>query len=85
MINRNSHLSLVKQCQVLEMARSGVYYQPKEASEENWSLMRIIDDIHLEKPFLGVRRIRDALHRMGYSINHKRVHRLMRQMDIQAI
>ena len=85
MINRNNSLSLVKQCQTLDIARSGVYYKPKPVSEIDLILMRLIDEIHLDKPFLGIRRIRDALHDLGHKVNRKRIHRLMRKMGIQAI
>lgn len=85
MINRNHSLSLVKQCQTLAIARSGIYYQPKPESDANLKLMRLIDEIHLKRPFLGIRRIKDALHDMGYIVNRKHVQRLMRKMGIQAI
>lgn len=85
MINRNSDLSLVKQCQALDITRSGIYYKPKPVNEIDSMFMRLIDEIHLDKPFLGIRRIRDALHNLGYKVNRKRVHRLMRKMGIQAI
>jgi len=85
MINRKHSLSLVKQCQTLALARSGIYYQPRPESDTNLKLMRLIDQIHLKRPFLGIRRIKDALHDMGHIINRKHVQRLMRKMGIQAI
>lgn len=85
MINRNHSLSLVKQCQALALARSGIYYQPRPESDANLKLMRLIDEIHLKRPFLGIRRIKDALHDIGHIVNRKHVQRLMRKMGIQAI
>lgn len=85
MINRKDKLSLVKQCQTLNIARSVIYYKPKPVSDIDLILMRLIDEIHLDKPFLGIRRIRDALHDLGHKVNRKRVQRLMRKMGIQAI
>lgn len=85
MINRNSDLSLVKQCQTLSIARSGIYYEPAPVSDNDRSLMRLIDEIHLDKPFLGIRRIKDALLKLGHVVNRKRVQRLMRRIGIQAI
>jgi len=84
-IDRNHRLSLVKQCEALDIARSGVYYEPKPESDENLKLMRLVDEIHLKRPFLGVRRITDALKDLGYPVNHKRVWHLMRVMGIAAI
>ena len=43
-------------------------------------LMRLIDEIHLDKPFLGIRRIKDALHDLGHTVNRKRIQRLMRKI-----
>lgn len=85
MINQNHSLSLVKQCQTLNIARSGIYDHPKSDSATDLALMRLIDEIHLNRPFLGSRRITDALHDAGHAVNHKRVYRLMRKMGIQAI
>jgi putative transposase len=85
MINRNSHLSIAKQCNTLDLARSGIYYQPQPTSDIDQILMRMIDEIHLEKPFLGIRRIKDALYDLGHTVNRKRIQRLMRIMGIQAI
>lgn len=47
--------------------------------------MRIIDEIHINRPFLGVRRIKDALRALEYRVNHKRVRRLMGKIGIEAI
>ena len=47
MIDRKHKLSLVKQCETLDISRSGVYYEPKPESVENIRLMRLIDEIHL--------------------------------------
>ncbi len=85
MINRNDNVSIVQQCRLLDLHRSGVYYQAAEESEDNLSLMRLIDEIHLNRPFLGIRRITDALYDMRYRVNRKRVQRLMQKMGIQAI
>lgn len=85
MINRDHELSLVKQCRALAIVRSGIYYEPKPVSDDDLLLMRLIDEMHLAKPYLGIRRIKDALHDLGHTVNRKRVQRLMRQMGIQAI
>ncbi len=47
--------------------------------------MRLIDEIHLELPFYGSRRIRDELEVRGYTVNRKRVQRLMRLMGLRAL
>ncbi len=78
-------LSVVRQCQLLGIARSSFYYQPKSQSEEEWTLLRLIDQQYLETPFYGSRRMRVVLRQQGYEVNRKRVQRLMRQLGIEAI
>lgn len=85
MISKKHQLSLVKQCEVLNIARASFYYRAKPESQENLNLMKEIDKLYLKQPFLGVRRITDELQLLGYRVNHKRVHRLMRTMGIMAI
>ena len=85
MITRESDLPITRQCQLLKLNRSTVYYQSKNVSEEDLKLMRRIDEMHLKRPFYGSRRIRDWLWEEGFDINRKRVQRLMRQMGIVAL
>jgi putative transposase len=85
MINGNNDLSLVKQCRGINIVRSGIYYESKPVSERDLVLMRLIDEIHVDKQFLGIRRIKDVLQDLGNKVNRKRVHKLMRKMGIQAI
>ncbi len=85
MIDRQNSLPVTRQCQLLSLNRSTVYYRPKAASEEDLRLMRRIDEMHLKRPFYGSRRIRDWLWEEGNDINRKRVQRLMRQMGITAL
>jgi len=84
-ITRESNLPITRQCQLLNLNRSTVYYQAKSVSAEDLNLMRRIDEMHLKRPFYGSRRIRDWLEDEGHKVNRKRVQRLMRQMGITAI
>ena len=85
MIEMNHPLSLVKQCELLSFSRSTYYYQPMPVSNEDLSLMKHIDTIHLNYPFYGSRRICDELETQHIVVNRKKVQRLMRLMDITAI
>jgi putative transposase len=85
MIDRTHSLPVIRQCQLLDLSRSSVYYQPAGISAEDLQLMRRIDEMHLKRPFYGSRRIRDWLHDDGFQVNRKRVQRLMRQMGIAAL
>ena len=86
MVNRQ-HLSLsvVSQCRLLGISRSGLYYQPKGISEEDLTLMKLIDRQYLATPFYGARKIAAWLKSQNYSVNRKRVRRLMRIMGLKAI
>lgn len=85
MIDPGEKLSVVRQCELLEVARSSYYYQPRPMPEADLEMMGKIDTIHLARPFLGSRRIADELADDGLSVNPKRVQRLMRLMGITAL
>ena len=78
-------LSVVAQCRLLKVARSTLYWRPVEVSEDDLRLMRRIDEQYLATPFYGARRMVAVLRRDGWSVNRKRVRRLMRLMRIEAI
>ena len=78
-------LSLVRQCALLGVSRSSLYYRPRAASEEDLSLMGEIDRQYLEAPFYGSRRMQAWLERRGIRVSRKRVQRLMRAMGLRAI
>ncbi|MGR2849347.1 IS3-like element ISVpa4 family transposase [Vibrio vulnificus] len=82
---KSTPLSIKRQCELLNIARSTAYYQPIGLSAEEITLRRMIDEIHLQYPFMGSRRIRTELAKKGHSVNRKRVVRLMRDMGIGAI
>jgi putative transposase len=79
------NLSVRRQCELLNVARSGVYRPKKAPSAEDLALMRRIDELHLELPFYGSRRMTFELNREGRAVNRKRVRRLMRVMGIEAL
>lgn len=85
MIDKKQELPVKRQCELLGIARSTAYYQPVAVPEEDLEAMRVIDEVHLDKPFLGSRRLADELREQGIPINRKRLRRLMRLMGIQAI
>ena len=85
MIQKTHKLPKTRQCDLLRIPRSSIYYQPKPIPEADLALMRLIDRIHVDKPFLGSRRIVDALAGQSQRENRKRVQRLMQLMGIQAI
>ena len=84
-VRQHPSLSVVRQCTLLSISRSGLYYQPKGISEEDLTLMKLIDRQYLATPFYGSRKIAAWLKSQGYKVNRKRVRRLMRIMGIRAI
>lgn len=82
---QHSSLSVVQQCRLLGLHRSGLYYQPCSESEENLIIMRLLDEQYYKTPFYGVRKLTAWLRIQGYSINRKRVKRLMELMGWQTI
>jgi putative transposase len=78
-------LSIRHQCEILGITRGGFYYEPCPETEENLRLMRRLDELHLEHPVYGSRRLRVLVRREGYPVNRKRVCRLLQIMGIEAI
>jgi len=78
-------LSLVHQCDLLSLNRSGLYYTPSAESEENLEIMRILDEQYMITPFYGVERLLPLLFIKGYTINRKRLKRLMKLVDWQTL
>ena len=85
MISPEHPLSITRQCQLLELSRSSVYYREAPVSDRDLILMRQIDEIHLKYPFYGSRRIRNELEDRGYLVGRSHVVTLMRKMGIEAI
>ena len=85
MIDKADKLPLVRQCELLNLSRSSVYYLPQPISESNLALMRRIDELHLEHPFAGARMLRDFLRQEGIRIGRRHVSTLMNKMGIEAL
>lgn len=75
----------MRQCQLLGLSRSSLYYQPVPEDEENIRLMHLIDEKFTQCPFYGRRRIWNYLREKGEDVNIKRVWRLMKAMGLEAI
>jgi putative transposase len=85
MIDQGSEPNVSRQCEILELNRTGVYYTPRPVSEEDLTLMRRIDELHLKHPFYGARRLAKQLVRDGFEVGRVHVATLMRRMGIEAI
>jgi putative transposase len=85
MINRADSLPVVRQCVLLDLSRSSVYYTPSPVSESALALMRRIDALHLQHPFAGARMLRGLLVQEGIKVGRRHVSTLMRKMGIEAL
>jgi len=85
LVGPDEQTSIRRQCELLGVSRSSVYYVPVEPEAEELELMRWIDEIHLEFPFYGSRTIARELRERGLRANRKRVQRLMRLMGLESV
>jgi putative transposase len=85
MIDSGAQLTVTRQCALLGLSRTGVYYTPRPVSESDLKLMRRIDELHLEIPFYGARRLSKQLCREGMEVGRVHVAALMRRMGIEAL
>jgi putative transposase len=85
MIERGTELPVKRQAALLGLSRSSVYYTPQPLSERDLMLMRRIDELHLELPFYGSRKLAEQLRREGHEVGRRHVATLMRRMGIEAL
>jgi putative transposase len=85
MIDRSHELTVLRQAAVLGISRGSVYYTPRPVSAGDLAIMRRIDELHLEYPFMGSRMLRDMLHREGIAVGRRHVATLMKRMGLEAI
>ena len=85
MIDHHHALPVARQAKALGISRGSVYYRPRPVSDADHGLMRRMDELHLEHPFLGSRMLRDLLRREGRSRGRRHVATLMRRMGIEAL
>ena len=81
----SAELSIRRQCELLGLGRSTLYYEAAVETKANLHLMRLIDKQYLATPFYGSRRMAVCLSHAGHAVNRKRVQRLMRLMGLEAV
>ncbi len=85
MIDREHELSITRQAKLLEISRGTVYYLPRPVSPADLALMRKLDELHLEHPFMGARMLRDQLARQDVRAGRRHIRTLMLRMGIEAL
>ena len=78
-------ISVRRQCELLGVNRSGLYYEAVGESEENLGLMRLLDEQYTRTPFYGSRKMTEWLATVGHAVNRKRVSRLMEVLGLEAV
>ncbi len=85
MMDATHALPISRQAQLAGISRGSVYYVPKSVSATDLLLMRRLDALHLEHPFMGARMLRDQLNREGFDVGRKHVGTLMKRMGMEAL
>lgn len=85
MIDRKHDLPITRQAELLGISRGTVYYLPRPVSDADLVLMRRIDELHLQHPFMGARMLRDQLAREGVHVGRRHLRTLMRRLGIEAL
>lgn len=76
MIDPAHELPIVRQAQLLDLSRASLYHQPQPTSDADLTLMRRMDELHLEHPFAGSRMLRGLLNRVGFEVGGGSIHRI---------
>ena len=85
LVSKEAELPIVRQCALLSVSRSSLYYKPVAESKENLAIMRLMDEQYFKTPFYGLRRLRVWLAEKGYQVNKKRLRRLMDLVNWQSL
>lgn len=80
-----STMSICRQCELLSLARSTLYYTPSKASDRDIQMMRDLDELYLEDPTRGTRRMKNELRKKGYKVGRCHVRTLMRIMRLKTV
>ena len=85
MIDRDHELSISRQAKALGISRGSIYYLSRPTSDADLTLMRRIDELHLEYPFAGARMLQGLLKAEGHEVGRLHIRALMRKMGIEAL
>ena len=85
MIEHGAQVSVTRQAELLDLSRSSVYYTPRPLSERDLLLMRRLDELHLQIPFYGSRKLTRELRKEGHDVGRRHVTTLMHRMGLEVI
>lgn len=82
---KNEKIPVRRQCELIDLPRSSLYYIPHRDGSFDAELMRVLDEEYTKTPFYGVPRMTFQMRRRGYEVGEKRVRRLLRAMGLMAV
>jgi putative transposase len=85
MIDKTSKITIARQAELLAVNRTSLYYVPKPVNDNDLQILRVMDELHLNYPFMGARMLRDQLNRKGIEIGRLHTKTLMNIANIHAI
>ena len=85
LIDHDIEIGLSRQCELLEISRSSLYYKPKPISEEQLKLLKLIDELYTQDPYFGTRRMREALVDYGVDIGRDKIGSCYKKLGLEAI
>jgi putative transposase len=85
LVEVKGELSLRRQCELLGVNRSSLYYTPMETDDYTLQLMQLVDEEYTRHPFYGTRKMVHYLRQLGHVVNRKRIQGLYQEMGLEAI
>jgi len=85
LIDLNTGMSMARQCRLVDLPRSSLYYAPAVLSPAELELMHLVDEIYTAHPFFGSRRLADNLKEMGHAVGRDKVRSIMQHLGLEAI
>jgi putative transposase len=85
MIDKTSQITITRQAELLNINRTTLYYVPKPMNDNDLQILRVMDELHLNYPFMGARMLRDQLNRQGIEIGRLHTKTLMNIANIHAV
>ena len=82
---KHEHLSIRRQCEILDINRSNVYYAKKEPSRAKLELIRLVDEIYTEYPFFGTRQMSSYLRTNGHAVSREQIRSIYSKLGLHAI
>jgi len=81
----HEYLSIRRQCEILDINRSNIYYSKKEINETILQLMRTVDEVYTKYPFFGTRKMASYLQLNGYEVGREQIRSIYNKLGLHAL